>query len=295
MKRKLLERNEEEVSRKTLTVIPSLDGTPYHQDLKGNFWRTFLFIEKAQTFQAVQSYEQAFEAGKSFGHFQAVLDDLPSPRLIETIPDFHNTAKRFRALEKAVNRDACNRAKSCRREIDFVLNRTAESTILIQAHHDGRIPERITHNDTKFNNLMLDEETGLGICILDLDTVMPGLSLYDFGDMVRTTTSPAEEDEQDLSKVIMQMPMFEALVKGFLESIRDMLTPTEIEYLAFSGRLITIELGARFLTDFLEGDVYFRTHRECHNLDRARVQFKLVESMESQLDEMEQVVKAAVS
>lgn len=274
-----------DLKRRVLSLLPARDGKVFHSDEQGNHWRAYVFIEKARTFDAVESPQQAYEAAKAFGQFQSLLSDLPAPRLHDTIPDFHHTAKRFAALEKAIESDVKNRAAQAKPEIDFALKRKAMVNVLL----DAKLPERITHNDTKFNNVMLDDATGQGICVIDLDTVMPGLAVYDFGDMVRTTTSPAKEDERDLSKVVMQLPMFEALVRGYLESASEFLTGAEKQFLAFSGKLITFEIGIRFLTDFLSGDTYFRIHRDGHNLDRCRTQFKLVESIEGQEDRMNEL------
>ncbi len=276
-----------EASRRVLTLIPARDGRAWHVDAEGSHWRVYIFIEKARTFDAVESAAQAFQAARSFGQFQQWLADLPAPRLHDTIPDFHHTPKRFAALENAIAADAANRAKLARPEIEFALRHREICGVLLAAG----LPERVTHNDTKFNNVMLDDATGQGICVIDLDTVMPGLALYDFGDMVRTTTSPAKEDERDLSKVTMQFPMFEALARGYLSTAADCLTPAEKKFLPFSGKLITFEIGIRFLTDFLAGDVYFKVHREGHNLDRCRTQFKLVESIEQQEPAMNRLVE----
>jgi hypothetical protein len=210
------------------------------------------------------------------------------PRLHDTIPDFHHTPKRFQILEKAIAADVAGRAILAKPEIEFALAHKSMVSVLL----DASLPERVTHNDTKFNNVLLDDATGEGLCVIDLDTVMPGLVHYDFGDMVRTTTSPALEDEQDLSKVTMQFPMFEALVRGYLSATGGFLTKEEKKYLAFSGKLITFEIGIRFLTDYLEGDTYFKIHREGHNLDRCRTQFKLVESIEQQEEEMNRLVES---
>jgi hypothetical protein len=274
-------------ARRGLTLIPARDGRPYYCGELGNHWRVYIFIEKARTFDAVESTQQAFQAAKAFGQFQKLLADLPAPRLHDTIPDFHHTPKRFTALEKAIEVDAFNRAKLAQPEIEFALRHKAICSVLL----DAKLPERVTHNDTKFNNVMLDDATGEGICVIDLDTVMPGLALYDFGDMVRTTTSPAKEDERDLSKVTMQFPMFEALARGYLNTASGFLTPAEKNFLPFSGKLITFEIGIRFLTDFLAGDTYFKVHREGHNLDRCRTQFKLVESIEQQEEQMNKLVE----
>jgi Ser/Thr protein kinase RdoA (MazF antagonist) len=274
--------------RRALTLIPANDGRAFYCDASGNHWRVYIFIDEARTFEAVESPRQAFEAGRAFGQFQKLLADLPSPRLHDTIPDFHHTPRRFAALEKAIERDAVNRAALAKGEIEFALSHGRMTSVLL----DAKLPERVTHNDTKFNNVMLDDNTGEGICVVDLDTVMPGLALYDFGDMVRTATSPAPEDELDLSKVKMQFPMFEALTRGYLASAGEFLTPAEKKLLAFSGKLITFEIGIRFLADFLDGDAYFKVHREGHNLDRCRTQFKLVESIEVQEESMNKLIES---
>jgi len=279
---------EHDASRRVLTLVSTRAGKAWHVDAEGNHWRAYLFIEKARTYDAVESPDQAFQAAKAFGRFQHLLADLPASRLHDTIPDFHHTPKRFAALEKAIVADVAGRAKLVKPEIEFALAHKAMTSVLL----DANLPERVTHNDTKFNNVMLDDATGEGICVIDLDTVMPGLALYDFGDMVRTTTSPAKEDERDLSKVQMQFPMFEALVRGYLSTAGGFLTKGEKQQLAFSGKLITFEIGIRFLTDYLAGDTYFKVHREGHNLDRCRTQFKLVESIEQQEAQMNKLVEA---
>jgi hypothetical protein len=286
LRRKLA--GESDGSRRTLTLVASRDGQPFHRDEHGNYWRTYVFIKNARTYDAAETPQQAFEAARAFGKFQRLLADLPGPRLHETIPDFHHTPKRFTALENAIKADACNRAKEASPEIEFALKHKAMTTVLIEA----RLPERITHNDTKLNNVMLDDATGEGICVIDLDTTMPGIALSDFSDQVRTTTSPAKEDERDLSKVVMRFPMFEALVRGYLSATQEFLTPAEKRYLVLSGELFTFEVGIRFLTDYLSGDTYFKIHREGHNLDRCRTQFKLVESINRQEEEMTRFVES---
>lgn len=278
---------ERDFSRRVLTLVPTRGGLCYHRDEPGSYWRVYLFIEKARSYDAVESPRQAFEAAQAYGRFQKLLADLPAPRLHDTIPDFHHTPKRFAALETAITADAANRASLAKAEIEFALSHKPITGVLL----DVNLPERVTHNDTKFNNVMLDDVTGEGVCVVDLDTLMPGLALYDFGDMVRTTTSPAKEDERDLSKVTMQFPMFEALVRGYLTAAGDFLTRPEKQHLAFCGKLITFEIGIRFLTDFLAGDTYFKVHREGHNLDRCRTQFKLVESIEQQEYKMNKLVE----
>ncbi len=282
--------NSRDVTRRSLIVIPTRDGKSYYQNGDREVWRTFVFIEGVETFEAVQSPEQAYQAGRAFGNFQHLLVDLPGERLFETIPSFHHTRKRFAALQKSVEDDHYNRAKDARPEIEFALKREPIVDVILGAMAKGRIPERITHNDTKFNNVMMDVLTGEAMCIVDLDTVMPGCALYDFGDMVRTTTSPTLEDEPDLDKVRMQMPMFKKLADGYLSTAGQFLTKPERSHIAFSGKLITFEIGIRFLTDFLSGDTYFRIHRPGHNLDRCRTQFRLVESIERQEEAMQKYV-----
>jgi len=269
--------------RRVLRLVPARDGRVWSVDADGYYWRAYRFIEGARTYDVVGSPEQAYQAAKAFGRFQQLLADLPAPRLHDTIPDFHHTAKRFAALEQAI---AAGRAILAQPEIAFALARKPITSVLL----DANLPERVTHNDTKFNNVMLDDSTGEGICVIDLDTVMPGLALYDFGDMVRTATSPAAEDERDLSRVTMQFPMFEALLRGYLASAGAFLTKDEMNYLAFSGKLITFEMGIRFLADYLAGDTYYKVHRDGHNLDRCRTQFKLVESIEQQEAKMNRLV-----
>lgn len=290
IRRKLEAANARDLTRRSLIVIPTRDGKSFYQNGDSEVWRTFVFVEGVETYEAVQSPEQAFQAGRAFGEFQNLLVDLPGGRLVETIPNFHNTRKRFTALQQAIQNDHYNRAKEAKPEIEFALQHEAVVDVILKEMAKGKIPERITHNDTKFNNVMMDVLTGEAMCIVDLDTVMPGCALYDFGDMVRTTTSPTLEDETDLSKVKMQMPMFKKLAEGYLSTAGQFLTPSEKAHIAFSGKLITFEIGIRFLTDFLSGDTYFRIHRPGHNLDRCRTQFKLVESIEKQETAMQKCV-----
>ncbi len=279
-------KNDPHSARHVLTLIPTLDGRCWFQDRDGNYWRIYIFVENTKSYDVIENSEQAFQGAKAFGEFQKDLVDLPGKRLNDTIPDFHNTPQRFRNLEKAVKDDAKNRAKSAKKEIDFIFSRKGVTEKLLNLSGQGLVPERVTHNDTKLNNVLFDEKTGEGKCVIDLDTVMPGLALYDFGDLIRTSTSPAAEDEKDLSKIKMQMDKYDALVKGYLTSAKDFLTKSEVDNLAFSGKLITLEIGMRFLTDHLSGDVYFKIHREGHNLDRCRTQLRLVECIEELEDEM---------
>ena len=276
-----------ELTRRALTVVPTQDGASFHKTAAGEYWRTFVFIEKVRTFESVENTAQAFEAGRAFGEFQSLLVDLPGKRLAETIPHFHNTRRRFDAMVAATEKDVANRAAAAKAEIDWAMKQADTVDTVLNVLAKKKIPERITHNDTKFNNVMLDTETRKAMCVVDLDTVMPGTPLYDFGDMVRTTTSPTMEDELDLSKVKMQMPMFKALARGYLGTAGAFLTKNERAMIAFSGRLITHTIGLRFLTDYVMGDVYFRVHRPQHNLDRCRTQFRLVESIARQEEAMQ--------
>lgn len=279
-----------EAYRRTLTLVPAMTGKPYGIDADGNCWRVYPFIERARTYDQIETPDQCIAAAKAFGEFQKLTADLPGEPLFETIPGFHNTKSRFAALLAAIEEDKMGRAKDVQKEIDFYLARKADANLVVDYLESGELPLRCTHNDTKLNNVMLDDVTGEGICVIDLDTTMPGSAIYDFGDMIRTATSPAAEDEKDTSKVTMRMFMFEALVKGYLSSASSFLTPLERSLLPFSGKLLTMECGIRFLTDYLSGDVYFKIHRPEHNLDRTRTQMALVESTEKQLPEMQALV-----
>jgi Ser/Thr protein kinase RdoA (MazF antagonist) len=269
-----------EVVRRVLTLVDTWSGGSCHVDDAGRVWRCYLFVEGASTYEIIQSPGQAWEAARAFGAFQRHLADYAGPRLFETIPRFHHTRSRFEALRQAVAADRSHRAAGVQDELRFAFSRESLADSLLTLQEAGGIPERITHNDTKLNNILLDDRTGEGICVLDLDTVMPGLSLYDFGDMVRTATNPVAEDERDLARVQVQEPMFEALARGYLEGAGGALLPAEKERLVLAGQLLTYENGLRFLTDHLEGDHYFRIHREGHNLDRCRNQFALLRSLE---------------
>ena len=295
VRQKLVEAHADQVTRRALSLIPARDGNSHYVDAEGNTWRTYIFVEKARTYDRIENEGQAFEAAKAFGRFQSLLADISAPRLHETIADFHDTPKRFGALMAEVERDVSNRAAEVKDEIAFAIRRQPLASRIVNGLKDGSLPERVTHNDTKLNNVMIDDATGEGICVIDLDTVMPGCALYDFGDMVRSATNSAMEDEQDLGKVRMMPSIFEALARGYLETAGAFLTLAERECLVPAGPLITLETGVRFLTDYLAGDVYFKTSRVGQNLDRCRVQFQLVESMETQAEEMDRVVAAAVS
>jgi hypothetical protein len=276
--------------RETITLIPAVDGSSYYQDPGGNCWRGEVFIEKAQTYQIPKDPAHYYNAAWAFGRFSSLLADFPVHELAITIPDFHHTPKRFDQFLKALESDPVQRAQAVQPEINFLLERKAETSVLVHLTEIGQLPIRVTHNDTKFENVMIDDRTGQGICVIDLDTVMPGWIDFDFGDAVRSGSNPAAEDEIDLDKVRFDLNIFDHLAHGFLDAAGEMLTPLEVQNLAFSARLITLEQALRFLTDHLLGDVYYRIHRPGHNLDRCRTQIKLIQDMESVFDRMEKIV-----
>lgn len=279
-----------DASRRTLTLVPARDGRPFYRDPNGKWWRCYLFIENARSYDVIECPAQAKAGARAFGEFQKLLVDLPGPGLHETIPDFHHTPRRFEAFRRALAADSLNRAGQAKDAVNFALAHEPLVHLLLDLHARGEIPERITHNDTKLNNVMLDDVTHEDVCVIDLDTVMPGIVLNDFGDMVRSATNSAAEDERDLRKVEARQPIFEALVEGYLSSARSFLNPAEIAHLAVSGQVITFEIGIRFLTDYLSGDTYFKTKRPTHNLDRAINQFAVVRSLETQRAIMEAIV-----
>jgi aminoglycoside phosphotransferase (APT) family kinase protein len=282
---------EPDAARRVLTLVPARDGLPFVTDEDGALWRTYLFIERARTYDIVETPAQAQAAAQAFGQFQALLADLPGARLHDTIPDFHHTRQRFDAFAGAVAADACNRAGACRDLIDVALAREADADRLQAASAAGDVPERVTHNDTKINNVMMDEATGEALCVVDLDTTMPGLAPIDFGDMVRTASNAAAEDEPDPSRVVSRREMFDALVQGYLSAAGTFLRPAEIEWLAFAGKLLAFEQAIRFLGDHLQGDLYYRIHYPGHNLQRARAQLALMVSIERQLDDYQAIVR----
>ena len=275
----------------TLNIIPAKDGKPYFVDSKGEYWRSYKFITDAKCCDQVEKPEDFYESALAFGNFQRLLADYPADTLHETIRGFHDTRARFEVFRQAVEKDVCGRADSVQKEIEFVLSHEDVANVFGKIQENGEVPLRVTHNDTKLNNIMIDKATGKGICVIDLDTVMPGLAMNDFGDSIRFGASTAAEDEQDLSKVSCSMELFEIYVKGFLEGCGGSLTPREVELLPMGAKVMTYECGMRFLTDYLEGDHYFKIHREGHNLDRARTQFKLVEDMENKWDTMMEIVR----
>ncbi len=289
----LLAQNHREAHRRTLTCIPALDDKPYAVDEDGNYWRVYPFIERARGYDELTCNKQAYQAARAFGRFQNLAASLGGSRLHETIPDFHNTAKRLEALEQAIADDPEGRAKNVQAEIDFARARADDCPVIVDKIAKGEIPERITHNDTKINNVLLDEVTSAAICVIDLDTTMPGSALYDFGDMVRSCCPTTPEDETNLAAIDIQLDRFEALVKGYL-SAAHFLKAAEIELLTFSGKLITLECGMRFLTDYLQGDHYFKIHHPEHNLERTRSQFTFVRVIEEHLSQMDGIVEKCI-
>lgn len=281
--------------RRTLNFLPAKDGKYYVVDPNGDCWRCYDYIDNAYTCNIIDSTEVFYNAGKSFGNFQKLLSDYPIDKLFETIPNFHNTYSRFNDFLKAVERDASGRASSVKDEIQFVLDREADTKVLLAELEKNELPLRVTHNDTKLNNILFDSETNEGICIIDLDTVMPGLSLYDFGDSIRFGANTASEDEKDLSKVSLSLELYEAYTRGYLSSAKKSLTEKEMFYLPFSAKLMTLECGMRFLTDYLDGDVYFKTDYPEHNLVRCRDQFKLVADIEKKYKQMQEVTQKAIN
>ena len=277
-------------SREAMEVVRPKSGADFYTDSQGGAWRLYPFVEGTVCHQTADTPELFAASGRAFGRFQQLLKDYPADTLYETIPRFHDTEDRLAKFKAAVAADKLGRVKDCQPEIDFVLSREADCSVALNALRAGKLPLRVTHNDTKLNNVLMDEATGEGICIIDLDTVMPGLVLYDFGDSIRFGANHSAEDETDLSKVNLDVDLFAAYTAAFLEGTGGSLTDAEIEYLPWGAKLMTLECGMRFLTDHLEGDTYFHISREGQNLDRCRTQFKLVADMEARWGELEAIV-----
>ncbi len=277
--------------REALRVIRPRNGEPYYTDSANGAWRVYPFVEDTICYQTAETPALFAASGRAFGHFQRLLQGYPAQTLHETIPHFHDTEDRLAKLKAALTADKLGRAAECRPELDFVLAREADCSVALQALRDGALPLRVTHNDTKLNNVLMDRDSGEGLCIIDLDTVMPGLSINDFGDSIRFGANHSAEDEKDLSKVNLDVSLFEAYTQAFLEGAGGTLTAAEIDHLPWGAKLMTFECGIRFLTDYLEGDVYFHTTRDGQNLDRCRTQFKLVSDMEAHWDELAEIVK----
>jgi len=278
-------------SREALALVPTKAGNMWLVDENGEFWRMYNFVSDSLCLQKPESPADFKESALAFGNFQRKLADFPAETLVETIPRFHDTPHRYEAFISAVAADICGRAANVQREIEFALEREPYAKTLINLHKSGDLPLRVTHNDTKLNNVLLDRDTRKALCVIDLDTVMPGFSVNDFGDSIRFGASSAAEDEMDLNKVEFLLPMYEIYTEGFLATGKESLTACEIEHLRDGAKMMTLECGVRFLTDYLSGDIYFRTSRDGHNLHRCRTQFKLVADMENKWDKMRSLLK----
>ncbi len=277
--------------REVLNAIYTKDGKPYTIDEEGQYWRLLVYVTDSIGYDKVERPEQFYDSALSFGDFQYMLRDYPADTLHETIVNFHNTPDRYRQLMEAIENNAAGRLAEVGAEVEFAKARREFAHTLENAHSEGKLPLRVTHNDTKLNNILFDINTGKTLCVVDLDTIMPGYSVNDFGDSIRFGATTALEDETDLTKVNFDISLYELYVKGFIEGAKGGLTEGELEMLPIGAIMMTFECGMRFLADYLNGDTYFRVHRPSHNLDRCRNQFKLVADMESQLDEMKAIVR----
>ncbi len=278
--------------REALTVIPTKEGHSFYQDGEGNCYRMYLFIEGSRSVDVATDPGELYEAAKAFGAFQKALKGFPAGELHETIPNFHNTPWRVEQLKKAIAENAAGRLDAVEKEVAFALEYSKYAPLITEEMAKGTVPLRVTHNDTKLNNVLFEKDSPRALCVIDLDTVMPGSALYDFGDALRFGAASGKEDETDLTKIWFDLEKFEAFTKGFLEAVGEDLTPMEIALLPEAVLLLTYECGIRFLTDYLNGDTYFKIHREHHNLDRARTQFRLVRDIEEKLPQMHRIVKA---
>lgn len=282
----------DDLDRRVLELVPTRRGESYFIDERGDYWRAFVYISGATSHDQVSSERLAFEAARAFGRFQDLLHDLPGPPLVETLPRFHDTPKRLADLTEAARGATADRLQRARREIAFAEQYAQEAGVLTRLAEHGALPLRVVHNDTKVNNVMICDRTGEGLCVIDLDTVMLGLGAYDFGDLVRTATCEAAEDERDLTRIEVRMPLFRAIAEGFVRGAGRTLSPAERSTLHIGGWVITFECGVRFLTDYLQGDRYFRIGRPEQNLDRARAQFRLATSIRERLDDMGGFIEA---
>lgn len=280
--------------RETLTIIPTLKGDKYYKTEDNEYYRVYKFVDDTAYYSVAEDPVQLYHAARAFGKFQNMLNDFPIDKLYETIPDFHNTRARFSQLLQAIKEDRSGRLKFVEKEVNWALEQEFMVDEITNAIKDGSVPLRVTHNDTKINNVLFDKESGKGICVIDLDTVMPGSLLYDYGDALRAGAATAAEDEKNLSLMWFDMAAFRQFTKGYLEEMLPVMTKKEIELLPLSARMLTYECGIRFLADYLNGDTYFKTSREEHNLDRARTQFKICKDIDKKREEMESVVKECV-
>lgn len=288
LRRQIIERGGDP-DRETLNVIPTLDGKPYYTDTEGGAWRAYIFVEGTVCLQKVENERDFYTTAETFGNFQNQLAGYPAATLHETIARFHDTPNRYANFEKALAADVMGRAKDVGPEIAFIRAREADCRVLVDQLAAGVLPLRVTHNDTKLNNVLIDQATGKGICVIDLDTVMPGLSAYDFGDSIRFGANDCAEDEPDQSKVHFSLHLYKVFAEGYLAAAGSAMTEAERRSLPWGAKLMTLECGIRFLTDYLEGDHYFKISRPDQNLDRARTQFTLVQGMEREFDAMMQL------
>lgn len=286
-------KDEKNAENRCLRVLKTKNNFSYMISSKNRFYRIYYFIENAKTYQKTSDLKLFYNAGRAIGDFQNLLSDFDASSLHETIPNFHNTPYRFETFLRILKKDSCNRAKSCNEEIQFVLGMKDFSNVITSLIEEKKIPLKVTHNDTKLNNIMFDCDTKEELCLVDLDTVMPGSILYDFGDAIRSGCNKAAEDEKDLSKVIFSTELFQAFTEGYLSRVVQSITKVELEHLVDSAILMTFECGMRFLTDYIDGDHYFKIHYEGHNLVRCRTQFHLVKQMLKQKDMLEEMVSTA--
>ncbi len=282
------------IDQNTLITFPNVTGEKFVEDSNQDFWRLYNFVEGTQSYDVIQNKSQAYEAARAFGSFQLSTLGLDADDFYETIPNFHHLGKRFEKFDVVLENDPKSRIKLAENEIQFALDHRKIAIITSEFIATGQLPVRVTHNDTKLNNALLHYQTGKGVCVIDLDTVMPGLVMYDYGDMVRSFTSPVPEDEKDISKVHLRKEIFEELTKGYLSVLSNVLTKTEKENLLLGAKYMTLIMGLRFLTDYIEGDVYYKTKYEDHNLVRAKNQFALLASLEGQEDELQKIILANI-
>lgn len=284
-------RSREKDPRRVLTLVETVEGSVFIQDDAGDYWRAYDFITDSLCLDRVETAEDFYQSAVAFGEFQNGLADFPADSLSYTIPRFHDTRDRYRQLHEAIENNKAGRLHEVQAELDFARRQEQEAGTMVDMLREGRLPLRVTHNDTKLNNVMLDAVTRQALCVIDLDTVMPGLAANDFGDSIRFGASTAAEDERDLSRVHLSLTAYEAFTSGFLRSCGGRLTAEEIATLPYGAKLMTLECGIRFLSDYLSGDVYFATHRPGQNLDRCRTQFRLVAEMEAQWEAMGEIIE----
>lgn len=284
----------EDTARRLLHFVKTHDGSYIYMDAANCYWRAYIFVDGVTAYNSIENSDLFYEAGRGFGEFQKNLSDFPAGILHETIPDFHNTKRRFYAFVAAIAEDRAGRVREIEPEIDFLFDRRKMMGEIVEKIEAGIIPVRVTHNDTKLNNVLIDDVSGKAVCVIDLDTVMPGSTLYDYGDAIRFGASTAAEDEPDLSKITISMELFKLFTKGFVEEIASVLTKEEIAYLPLGAKVMTCELALRFLTDYINGDEYFKINSPDHNLIRARAQMKLLTEIEAKYDEMLEYVASFI-